>query len=50
MKLGVMIGYWMGAPTDPTELVVDAERLVERARAFSVERSTALYVDLLTSG
>jgi F420-dependent oxidoreductase-like protein len=27
MKLGVMIGYWMGPPTDPTEVVVEAERL-----------------------
>ena len=27
MRLGVMLGYWMPDPWDPTELVVEAERL-----------------------
>jgi F420-dependent oxidoreductase-like protein len=27
MKLGVMLGYWMPDPWDPTDLVVEAERL-----------------------
>jgi len=27
MKLGVMLGYWMPDPWDPTELVLEAERL-----------------------
>src|SRR2546422_2232347 len=27
MKLGVMLGYWMPDPWDPTELVCEAERL-----------------------
>ena len=27
MKLGVMLGYWMPDPWDPTEVVVEAERL-----------------------
>src|SRR5215470_1292346 len=27
MRLGVMLGYWMSGPEDPTALVVEAERL-----------------------
>ena len=27
MRLGVMLGYWMPDPWDPTELVLEAERL-----------------------
>src|SRR5262249_58176892 len=27
MKLGLMLGYWMPDPWDPTELVLEAERL-----------------------
>ena len=27
MRLGVTLGYWMPDPWDPTELVLEAERL-----------------------
>src|SRR5512135_1453004 len=27
MRLGLMVGYWMPDPWDPTELVLEAERL-----------------------
>ena len=27
MRLGLMLGYWMPDPWDPTELVLEAERL-----------------------